>query len=61
MYVNYRREGRQRGYYVPAKAVPRVRAGIEAWHEMIAALTELADLNRDQILDDARSEKLSST
>jgi hypothetical protein len=57
MYVSYRRDGRQRGYYVPARAAPNITEGIEAWHRLQKALTDLADLNRDEALARALAEK----
>lgn len=58
--VVYRNEsGKSTGYYVPVTAQADIRRGVEAWRELRAAIRELATLNRDEILERARSEKVA--
>ncbi len=55
MYVSYRGEtGKTTGYYVPKAAHDDIRRGIEAWQTLKVLLRELADLNRDGVLERAR-------
>ena len=55
LYVSYHGEhGKTTGYYVPKAAEPAIRAGVVAWHELQAALRELAELNKDRALGEAR-------
>jgi hypothetical protein len=53
--VSYRSEkGKTSGYYVPKGAVEHIRQGAEAWHTIQSHLRELAEVNRDRILTEAR-------
>jgi hypothetical protein len=56
MYVSYRGEaGKTTGYYVPTAAHDDIRSGIEAWHGLKELLRELADINKDDVLERARA------
>jgi hypothetical protein len=60
MYVSFRGDaGKTTGYYVPKAAQQRVREGVEAWQNLQSCLRELAELNRTQLLDQARSESIA--
>lgn len=52
--ISYRSEGRTVGYHVPAAARDHVRAGVEAWHLLQECLRELADMNKECILAEAK-------
>lgn len=52
--VSYRSEGKTTGFHVPAAAQEQVRAGVDAWWALQDCLRELAELNKDRILEDAR-------
>lgn len=57
MYVSFRGDsGKTTGYYVPKAAQQRVREGIEAWRTLQTTLRELAELNRIEALQEARTE-----
>ncbi len=47
-------EGKTTGYYVPQAAQEAVRDGVAAWKQMLLLLRELAELNKEQVLQDAR-------
>jgi len=49
--------GKTSGYYVPKAVQPDVRQGVAACRSAQDALRELATLNRDELLERARSEK----
>lgn len=49
--------GKTTGYYVPIAAQADIRRGVAAWREIQEAIRELAKLNRDGILERARSQK----
>lgn len=49
--------GKTSGYYVPKSVQPDVRQGVAAWKLAQEALRELAALNRDELLDRAKSER----
>lgn len=56
--VVYRGEsGKSTGYYVPITAQAEIRQGAAAWKALQEAIRELATLNKDEILDRARSLK----
>lgn len=56
--VVYRGEsGKTTGYYVPIAAQAEIRQGATAWKSIQEAIRELATLNKDEILDRARSLK----
>ena len=58
LYVSYRGEvGKTTGYYVPKAAHGAIRHGIGAWQRLQRCLRELADLNRQQLLDRARERR----
>lgn len=50
--------GKTTGYYVPIAAQADIRRGVAAWREIQEAIRELAKLNRDEILQRARSQKV---
>ena len=55
--VSYRgAEGKTTGYYVPKGAEAATRAGVGAWQKLQACLRELADLNKERNLRQAREE-----
>jgi hypothetical protein len=57
LYVSYRGEsGKTTGYYVPKAAHDEIREGIEAWQALKPLLRDLAELNRQHVLETARSE-----
>lgn len=49
--------GKSTGYYVPIAAQTEIRRGVAAWRDIQDAIRELAKLNRDDILERARSQK----
>lgn len=56
--VVYRGEsGKSAGYYVPIAAQAEIRQGATAWKSIQEAIRELATLNKDGILERARSLK----
>ena len=57
VYVKFREAGKTGGYYVPEAAHADIRAGIEAWRTLQLRLRELADLNKDRVLERARGAK----
>lgn len=58
LYVSYRgSEGKTTGYYVPKAAHDPVHEGVSAWHELQERLRQLAELNKDAILKEARTPK----
>ena len=58
LYVSYRGpEGKTTGYYVPKAAQESVRDGVEAWHELQEQLRQLAELNKDTVLERARQDR----
>ena len=55
LYVSYRGEhGKTTGYYVPKAAQTAIREGAQAWQELQSLLRELAELNKEHALKDAR-------
>ena len=55
LYVSYRGdEGKTTGYYVPKAAQAAVREGVVAWQMLQELLRELAELNKDRIIDAAK-------
>jgi hypothetical protein len=53
--VSYRGEkGKTTGYYVPKEAEEATRAGVAAWQQMQQYLRELAELNKERNLRQAR-------
>jgi hypothetical protein len=53
--VSYRGEdGKTTGYYVPQAAQRAARQGMAAWAKLQQRLRELADLNKERILQEAR-------
>jgi hypothetical protein len=56
--VVYRGEsGKSSGYYVPIAAQADIRKGVAAWRAIQESIRELAGINKDEILERARSEK----
>jgi len=52
--VSYRGEnGKTTGYYVPQAAQPATRQGVAAWEKLQKRLRQLAELNKEQILEQA--------
>ena len=49
--------GKTSGYYVPKSVQSDVRQGADAWRMAQDALRELAALNRDELLERARTER----
>lgn len=55
LYVSYRgTEGKTTGYYVPKAAHEQIRKGVAAWQELQDRLRELAELNKDVVLEQAK-------
>ena len=55
LYVSYRGEqGKTTGYYVPQAAAEATREGVAAWQRMQTCLRELAELNKERNLRQAR-------
>ena len=53
--ISYRGEkGKTTGYYVPQEAEPATREGVAAWQKLQACLRELAELNKERNLHNAR-------
>ena len=56
--ISYRGdEGKTSGYYVPKAAQEAIRRGVNAWEKMQALLRQLATLNKEEILDQARDKE----
>ncbi len=56
--VSYRGEdGKTTGYYVPQAAQRATRQGTAAWAKLQQRLRELADLNKQRILQEARDNR----
>jgi hypothetical protein len=56
--VSYRGEdGKTTGYYVPQAAQRATRQGAAAWAKLQQRLRELADLNKQRILQGARESR----
>lgn len=56
--VSYRGEdGKTTGYYVPQAAQRATRQGTAAWAKLQQRLRELADLNKERILKEARESR----
>ena len=59
--VSYRgEEGKTTGYYVPLAAQRATRQGVAAWEKLQSRLRQLAQLNKEQILQQARESRRSS-
>lgn len=50
-------EGKTTGYYVPQAAQKAVRQGVAAWKRMLVLLRELAELNKEHLLQGARRDR----
>lgn len=56
--ISYRGEdGKTASYYVPKAAEPPIRKGVEAWEQLKLRLRQLADINKDNILAEARQKR----
>jgi hypothetical protein len=56
--VSYRGEGgKTTGYYVPQAAQPATQLGVAAWKKLQERLRQLAELNKEQILLQARQDQ----
>jgi hypothetical protein len=55
--VSYREAGKTRGYSVPKDAEQGIREGIEAWRQMLECLRELAEINKQRVLEHAQLER----
>jgi hypothetical protein len=51
-------EGKTTGYYVPQAAQAAAHEGVAAWRKLQQCLRELAELNKQQMLQRARKERL---
>ena len=56
LFVSWRGDGKTRANYVPKAAEAGVREGVAAWKELQERLRELADMNKEDVFDKARSE-----
>lgn len=55
LHVSYRgTEGKTTGHYVPKAAQEATREGVAAWQRLQERLRELAELNKERILQQAR-------
>jgi hypothetical protein len=53
--ISYRGEkGKTTGYYVPKEAEAATREGVAAWQELQSCLRELAEMNKERNLQQAR-------
>ena len=51
LYISYRgKSGKTTGYYVPHRAEAQVRQAVEAWSQLQDRLRELADLNKERLI-----------
>jgi len=50
-------EGKTTGYYVPKAAQEATREGVAAWQKLQEHVRELAELNKERILQQAREER----
>lgn len=57
--ISYRGDGKTTGYHVPVAAEEQVRAGVEAWHALQECLRELADMNSERVLAEARKTRVA--
>jgi len=55
--ISYRSNGKTAGYHVPVAVEQEMRAGVEAWHALQDCLRELADLNSQTLLAEARKRR----
>jgi len=56
LYVSYRGDaGKTTGYYVPKAAQSAIRDGIVAWQMLQERLRQLAELNKEQIVESAKA------
>jgi hypothetical protein len=56
--VSYRGEaGKTTGYYVPQAAQRATRQGVAAWEKLQTRLRQLAELNKEHILQQARESR----
>lgn len=55
--ISYRgAEGKTTGYYVPKAAQPSVRAGVHAWERLQKLLREVAEINVNGVMREARAD-----
>ncbi len=55
LYINFRgQHGKTTGYYVPKAAHKPIREGVTAWQSLQDCLRELAEINKQNVLDRAR-------
>ena len=55
VYVSYRGDAKKTtGYYVPQAAHDAIREGVAAWQALQQCLRELADLNKERMLAQAK-------
>jgi hypothetical protein len=58
LYISYRGdEGKTTGYYVPKAAQQSVSDGVAAWQTLQQRLRQLAELNKDKALKQAKKEQ----
>lgn len=58
LYVSYRGpKGKTTGYYVAKSIQDDVRAGIDAWNQLLDRLRQMAQLNKDRLATKARQKK----
>lgn len=59
--VSYRSiEGKTTGFSVPKGAESQIREGIEAWRTLQHCMRELADVNKERVLESTRVEREKS-
>ena len=55
LFVSWRGDGKTRANYVPKAAESEVREGVAAWWAMQERLREVADMNKQDVFERARS------
>ena len=56
LYISYRGEAaKTTGYYVPKAAQKSIRDGVQAWQRLQKSLRKLSDMNKENILEQARN------
>jgi|SRR5215472_7404432 len=51
LYISYRgKSGKTTGYYVPHRAEAQIRQAVESWSQLQDRLRELADLNKERLI-----------
>lgn len=59
MYISFRGDGQTKNTYVPKGAQKAALEGVAAWKQMQECLRELADMNKQRVLELAREDETS--